>query len=863
MVFSQERSLGEELKINGSCDLKEFFLYLVYEQDYHIAYEASAIEGIKIDATCALSNKYQTCLHELLSEEFEIIFPTSKELLLRKKTKNNYRLLRGKVIDVENGEALAFAHIIDIENQVLAISDSSGIFALQVPSNKQRVVLECSYVGYPIKTLTLVDNDLNKPLLFAMRAEPILMNVTRVVAPLPLINLNEDHRAITVSSELASTIPSPIGNDLLRSVQLLAGVNATNDQASSLIIRSGKEDQSRVFINDIPLYKAGHYFDVFSIVNDDPIKNMQLYKNNIPLQYGGVTTGILKINIQEPINNPAMIKADINLLTSDLTISSPLGARAGVLFSGRISNTNIAKGGFFNTMAEELGVRNQIISDNTDTRLFLSVVTPNVKFHDLLGSVNYQLSDNTHAQFDYILAGDQMDYTYKNERIIRNRPLEIVDITENVETWKNKGISGQINQLWENGNRSEIHLTLSSFSNDIGTQRIIENRNNQFQFSSAIHNHIEELSLKLNNYIKVANKTLSLGYNFQSLSTENSISIKENKAVNSETETNLHSVYLELPIVATTQHQLIAGFRTSLYDNTDAIKSSPSLTWNYKFKQEAFKIKASVGRLHQFVRSIYFDDAFGRTIETWTLANKQKYPILSSTNLMTGFNWINEVVIIDFELYHRKEDGVIQQFAETKSAPEGEEGAFLVSGKVSNVQGKGRTTGIDIQLKKEVKNYYGLLSYSLSKNEVSYPEVKSGEWIAGPNDRRHEFKFYNAYKIGDFELGLTYIFASGKPYFDPINCEECQGNDYLVQQSYLENYQRVDIGLNYKHNIGILNAEWSVSLYNLFDRDNPGFLQYAYGRKQTGSEPIVEVFGTEVSLLPRTFNLGLRIGFSN
>ena len=86
--------------------------------------------------------------------------------------------------------------------------------------------------------------------------------------------------------------------DLLRSLQLLPGIQSASDISSGLYVRGGGPDQTRILLDQIPLYNPSHAFGFFSTFNPDAVRDVQLYKGAYPASYGGSLGAVLTRDVR-------------------------------------------------------------------------------------------------------------------------------------------------------------------------------------------------------------------------------------------------------------------------------------------------------------------------------------------------------------------------------------------------------------------------------------------------------------------------------------------------------------------------------------------------------------------------------------
>jgi hypothetical protein len=82
---------------------------------------------------------------------------------------------------------------------------------------------------------------------------------------------------IELSTEQLKTLPAIFGEvDVMKSIQLLPGVQAAGEGQTGFYVRGGGPDQNLILLDDAPVYNTGHLFGFFSVFNSDAIKSTTL-----------------------------------------------------------------------------------------------------------------------------------------------------------------------------------------------------------------------------------------------------------------------------------------------------------------------------------------------------------------------------------------------------------------------------------------------------------------------------------------------------------------------------------------------------------------------------------------------------------
>jgi hypothetical protein len=129
-----------------------------------------------------------------------------------------------------------------------------------------------------------------------------------------------------LSAKDIKQIPMVLGEaDVIKSIQLLPGVSAPNEGSGGFNVRGGSADQNLILLDEAIVYNPSHLFGFFSVFNADALKDATLYKGGIPSKYGGRLSSVLDIRMREGSNKKFAATGGIGLLSSRLTLETPLG----------------------------------------------------------------------------------------------------------------------------------------------------------------------------------------------------------------------------------------------------------------------------------------------------------------------------------------------------------------------------------------------------------------------------------------------------------------------------------------------------------------------------------------------------------
>ncbi len=819
------------------------------------------------------------------------------QILLRKRTVTKVETpielttvkIKGKLIDAWTGEILPFGDVVG-ENGEGFSSDENGLFYLNVRINSP---VTFRYLGYESKILTFSSNkeDVNLRLVPKLSALPLI----EISAKIPGLTNKSGGIYSHLNPSFWGKMPSfAAGNDILRSLQQLPGISSNDDLSADLKVRGSNGDENLLILDGITLYNVTHFSGMFSLVNSDAIKEVKLFKNALPVSYGGKTASIIEMNTLSPSENIKLSgKISSNLLTSQAVLQGKIAPKQTILFSGRTTYGNLGDSKLFGALQEQIvtPVVKPLDPKETVTKE-IAAYNPNFKFHDLQGKWNWEISDKQKLQVAFFYGYDEMDYSY-NKSIkteVGKSYYYRKEYFKEIADWNNIGSS----LLW-NFNPSEnwqhtLHISITEFQNNatiINDFKFVEDRkvDKIYNFENTHFNKVAGQDLKWISRYTVS-KEQSWIYGFQTTNNQVNYDIRQDrvKPLTGQNEALQSAAFVELN-QDMNDWTFNVGGRLNLY--AQKMYFSPSIDVNYHKSNTPFSVKGSFGRYYQFLRQLNHEDRYGRNYGYWVLSNQQ-FPVLSSNNSMIGVNakWNNWE--FDVEIYQKNSQGVLEQALAVNNVnnPDSTQRpqSFIL------YDGKGQTKGMDFFIQHTGKYFTGMVAYTLSKSTNQFKEIGNGIPFPSSNDRRHQLKINGNLQIGRFDFFATYNFASGKPYTDLSkileNNDKMQNNpkppnpgnpmsnmpnnrrdvvNPLDRLSYLEDYQRFDLGASINFKLGqSTNLSIEGSIFNIFNRKNVKYRQFIFQLPyQLKSAPTSKelVVGTELQMLGITPNLNVKLSF--
>lgn len=794
------------------------------------------------------------------------------------------RQVSGVVFDQFNQKPLPFAHVLSGQGGG-AITDEEGRFSFALPDHRAVTELEVQYLGYQTKALYLQPGLEPVELIFRLTPKVELLKTFTVTDHAPLVSPVPAVSALRVPARALQVAAAPQGPDLLRSIQLLPGIAAFDDLSAELNVRGSTGDETLIILDGIPLYNVTHYFGVFSLINSNIVREATLHKNAFPAEFGGRNAAVLDVKTLAGSEPRLDVQVNLNLLTADAVVETALGKSMRFLAAGRITTQNLSNAEIFSALNQE-ATTSPAANTGQDrlrapVRRELVAQQPDFRFNDVNAKWTWTPSATAKVQASFFQGRDAFDYAY-NERVIppSRRPLPdslLPQRTAYTETadWENRGASVQYHQQWNSRVFSNLTLAHSSYTTNreilnTDTRLVIMRRDTTQRTRTYLNRHFNQLQgwdLHWNNQWKMpSGATLDLGYQLAHNAVDYQV-IEDNRTVlGGEGRAPQHAIYSQLGTAGTTGPlDLNLGLRLTAFNQAWYLSPRLSATLG---QDEVFQGKAGWAVYQQFLYQLNHEDRYGRSFLYWIMANRQ-FPVSIAHQYMLGFIHRNRWFKLDVEVYQKDLQGVVEQ-------AQNQTGLALVNGRFlprnfTLFNGTGQTRGIDVLIEKSTPHYSGWLAYTLSKTTQSFPQINRNQPFLAPLDRRHQLKWINQVQLGDWELGGSWIYASGRPYTDLSKTPTTQGEREQIsasdRQSTLEAYSRTDLWVQYRFKIGRSQCQVGGSIFNLFDRENVKYRQFIYAvptQENTGiiqRPPVNTVVGTEFQMLDLTATVNVNVRF--
>jgi len=146
--------------------------------------------------------------------------------------------LSGYVEDINSGESLIGANVIITDLNVGCSTNNYGFFSITIPKGKYNLI--SSYIGYETKEKEIILNQ-NKSIILYLSPESFeIKEVTLSTKPEDYNIKNANLGKIELEVKKLEQLPVLMGEkDVLKSIQLLPGIQSGNEGSAGLCKRRG------------------------------------------------------------------------------------------------------------------------------------------------------------------------------------------------------------------------------------------------------------------------------------------------------------------------------------------------------------------------------------------------------------------------------------------------------------------------------------------------------------------------------------------------------------------------------------------------------------------------------------------------
>jgi outer membrane receptor for ferrienterochelin and colicin len=747
----------------------------------------------------------------------------------------NYTL-SGYVQDNATGERLIAASVYDSISGKGTSTNEYGFFSLSLPAGKIR--LKTSYVGYSTFSEGMA---LGSNLSMNIHLEPSLQLEEVVVTTSSPRDIVEDAQMSTVQIPVKEirSIPMFMGEaDVIKTIQLMPGVQSGTEGTSGLYVRGGGPDQNLFLLDGVPIYNANHLFGFFSVFNPDAISSITLTKGGFPAHYGGRLSSVLDIRLKEGNMKEFKGAGSVGLVASKLTLEGPIiRDKTSFILSARRTYLDILARPIIRAVNKANGVEGMT----------------GYYFYDVNAKINHKFSEYDRLYLSLYHGRDRLYVNNEENRIDNDTSYQTR--SEAGLYWGNLTTALRWNHVYGNKLFSNVSLIYSNYRFDTfdDTQTLV-NGKYDLGFSYDYYSGIEDLGgLADFDYRPSTAHTVRFGGKYLYHTFSPGIETLESTDDTLKLEFNSNPVYAhEFYVYAEDNFQLGSRIRANvgLHYSAFSVRGEfyhslqPRFTGRLLITPD-LSLKAAFTRMDQYIH-LLANSTIGLPTDIWVPATDLTPP-QSSYQTALGFAYnLRDSWYFTLEGFYKTMNGLID-YSEGSSFFE-----FGVDweDKVER-GGTGRSYGLEFLARKDLGRIRGWVGYTLSKVDLQFENLNNGRSFPYTYDRRHDVSIVLMYRVNEeTDLSATWVYGTGKArtlavsryapddyyfgnnsphtiiYFGPYK----QEIEYFKgKNAYREPaYHRLDLAVNRHKEKRWGRQTWSFGVYNAYNRQNPFYLFFGY-----------------------------------
>ena len=607
--------------------------------------------------------------------------------------------------------------------------------------------------------------------------------------------------------------------DIMRSLQLLAGVKAESDASSGFQVRGGTSAQNQILLDGTPVYNAGHLGGLFSAFNDDALAAATLYKGLLPAQYGSASSAVLDIVGKTGNKSEYHGGASIGILAAKATFEGPIVKdKAAFLVTARRS------------YMDWLLKLSKDFSGNT------------LYFYDLNAKVDWTINSKNQLFLTFFSGKDETGLD------------KMVDLK-----WNNLSASLKWLHYFNDNSYSQSNVYYSGYGTDNGTDLLGMN----LWFAG----HIRQTGFKQDLHLGLGKYKIDAGLQTALMNVKSAEWRKVTLEEKEQRKAWDNAIWANLVFPLTKKIHVSAGLRLtafmplggSLYYDIDqngdiewyynypdnrVIKTylnlEPRLSLNWQ-TSDLTSIKLGYTRTSQNVHALR-NQSTSTPFDRYTMSSNIIKPEVAD-QVSGGFFLMTPSQMYDFSIegYYRHINNALD-YRDGKTFSSEIEIERLI------LPGEGKGYGVELTARKNGGKLTGWMNYTLSWSKTRVDGVNGGKWYNANNDRRHDINIVAMYRLSRrWTLSAAWVFNTGQAFTAPSGKYQIEGNwifYYTERNGYrAPDYHHLDIGAVWKRQNKHTTVEWAFSIYNLYNHYNPYLINFEDRSKSGTSAVQYSLFG--------------------
>ena len=519
--------------------------------------------------------------------------------------------------------------------------------------------------------------------------------------------------------------------DVLRSLQLMPGIEARNDFNAGMNVRGGEADQNLVLLDGYPVYNPFHFGGLFGTFIDPAVGRVDARTAGFPAQFGGRLSSVLNVRSAEDDRKGLHGTTEVSLVASTLSLGGALGAGGSWLVAGRRTYAD---------QAINLVKKNAFPYHFFDLQSHIA--------HTLPGGLRF-------AATGY--GGDDLLHLESSNVGERQRVL-----------WGNRVFGGTLSRafvrLFGDSTVAEQRVSQSLF--DLEAQI----SGGGFHLSSKVHDLRASGSLTAYS----TGHTHSVGYEIAGQRLAYSVNYPVPLFPTDSLSQRVGSVsaYVDELWHLSSSLMVEGGVRYDGLRNTHSSGIQPRFAVKY-FVNENLALTVAVGEYAQWIRSLAREDIPLRPVDYW-IGSDSLTPMSLARHYVLGLErWVTSARMFRVEGFYKRYSQLLEPNPFDDPLRSGDEFSPV----------KGWSTGADVLLRQFESGdgrFGGWLSYTYTLNSRT---DANGNTFFPSQDRRHDVNLVGSWRFPRYTVAARFNLATGTPYTRIVG-----EFDRLLYDPFLQSY---------------------------------------------------------------------------
>ncbi|CAG5077750.1 TonB-dependent receptor [Parvicella tangerina] len=769
-----------------------------------------------------------------------VLFVLLSSLLL-----NAQVVVSGYVTDKTSGEPLIGATIYEESTKKGTTTNVYGYYSIALSGDS--AILKFSFVGYGNQRFQFA---LNEDIKWNVEMDPFNELNEVAVNASQSSNIQDETQmsSIDLSMDKVKALPVFLGEkDVMKTIQLLPGIQSGTEGASGIYVRGGGPDQNLILLDGVPVYNASHLFGFFSVFNADAINSVQLIKGGFPAHYGGRLSSVIDIRMKEGNMKEFHGEGSIGLISAKLMLEGPIVKdKTSFAISGRRTYIDLLARPLIKAAAEDQGFGGYF-------------------FYDLNAKLNHKFSDKSRLYASGYFGNDKF-YATLNDEYVDNGTTYSYRF-ENQLKWGNGIAALRWNYLINPKLFSNTTLTFSKYNFVVGfseqdeqiSSTGTESQEFSFQYLSGIRDYSAKVDFDYtphpDHYVK-----FGTGYTYHTF-TPGVNTFRQEQGSTVEIDTTFGATLInasefwayaedDYKITTRLKANLGAHFSGFIVNGRTYLSFQPRASVRFMLNENS-SIKASYAQMAQFLH-LLTNTGIGLPTDLWVPPTDTIKPQYSTQYAIGYAQTIAKKYELSVEGYYKKMTNLIEY----------KDGASFFGNQESWEEkievGEGMAYGAEILIEKKVGKTSGWIGYTLSWSNRTFENLNFGETFPYRYDRRHDIGVAITHKFNErVDIGVVWVYGTGNAV--SLGTERYLSYDAAFNGYYWEgqeiehidsrngyrmpSYHRLDIGVNLHKKMAKWERTWSFGVYNMYNRQNPFYLYFSYD--DSGDRRL-----TQISLFP-------------